>query len=215
MREQLGYRLFDADNHYYEAEDAFLRHMDSRIAHKAPRWVQMPDGKRRLIFGDRMNRFVGADHTFSEVAKAGIMAPGAAAFVAGQDGELVPTPADLLPLAEEMAASHPQVGVTVLCPGNTDTAVMEAERNRPAALGEEQRTDDAEAWRVGIRDSFTGPTGRTADDVAGQLIEGVEDDRLFVLTHPDMAPILEARLTRLSDAVVSEAARVSDRDAPG
>ena len=23
----LGYRLFDADNHYYEPEDAFLRYM--------------------------------------------------------------------------------------------------------------------------------------------------------------------------------------------
>jgi predicted TIM-barrel fold metal-dependent hydrolase len=90
--EALGYRLFDADNHYYEAEDAFLRHMDSRLAHKAPRWVRMPDGKKRLIFGDRMNRFLGADHAFEVVARAGILSPGAAGHVAGQDGELVPTP---------------------------------------------------------------------------------------------------------------------------
>ena len=25
---ELGYRPFDADNHYYEAEDAFTRHLD-------------------------------------------------------------------------------------------------------------------------------------------------------------------------------------------
>ena len=24
----LGFRPFDADNHYYEAEDAFIRHID-------------------------------------------------------------------------------------------------------------------------------------------------------------------------------------------
>ena len=74
----LGYRLFDADNHYYEPEDAFLRYLDPKLAHKAPRWVQMDDGARRLIFGDRMNRFVGADHTFKQVGKAGVLQQGEA-----------------------------------------------------------------------------------------------------------------------------------------
>jgi len=77
----LGYRLFDADNHYYEPEDAFLRYLDPRLAHKAPRWVQMDDGARRLIFGDRMNRFVGADHTFKQVGKAGVLQQGEAGNV--------------------------------------------------------------------------------------------------------------------------------------
>src|SRR6476619_2554541 len=77
----LGYRLFDADNHYYEPEDAFLRYLDPSLAHKAPRWVQMDDGARRLIFGDRMNRFVGADHTFKQVGKAGVLQQGEAGKV--------------------------------------------------------------------------------------------------------------------------------------
>jgi len=114
-------------------------------------------------------------------------------------------------LAEEMAAMHPHVSVTVLCPGNTDTAVMSAERNRPTELGAEQRSVDAEAWRTGIQDSFTSPTGRSADDVAAQLIEGVEQDRLFVLTHPDMAPLLDARLVRVRDAVATESRRAEAR----
>jgi hypothetical protein len=74
---RLGYRLFDADNHYCEPEDAFLRHMDRQLAHKAPRWVQMVEGgAKRLVFGDRMNRFVGADHTFSSVGQPGILLQG-------------------------------------------------------------------------------------------------------------------------------------------
>ena len=73
--QSLGYRLFDSDNHYYESEDAFLRYLDPAIKHNAPRWVQMEEsGQRRLLFGDRMNRFMGADHTFSKVGRPGIFA---------------------------------------------------------------------------------------------------------------------------------------------
>jgi hypothetical protein len=32
VAERLGYRPFDADNHYYEALDAFTRHLDPRSA---------------------------------------------------------------------------------------------------------------------------------------------------------------------------------------
>ncbi len=75
--DELGYRLFDADNHYYEAEDAFLRHQDPEVAHRAPRWVQMVDGGgKRLVFGDRMNRFLGSDHTFDPIGKPGILLQG-------------------------------------------------------------------------------------------------------------------------------------------
>ena len=110
-------------------------------------------------------------------------------------------------LAQEMAAYHPNVGVTALCPGNTDTNVMAAERNRPGQLGQERRSDDAETWRRNILESFTDPTGRTAEDVAAQLIEGVEADQLFVFTHPDMAPLLTERLGRVSAAVKADAHR--------
>jgi predicted TIM-barrel fold metal-dependent hydrolase len=72
--QQLGYRLFDSDNHYYETEDAFLRFIDPALKHKAPRWVSLEDnGQRRLLFGDRMNRFMGADHTFARVGRPGVL----------------------------------------------------------------------------------------------------------------------------------------------
>src|SRR5262245_28001588 len=77
--EALGYRLFDADNHYYEPEDAFLRFMDPRLANKAPRWIEMIDGGgKRLVFGDRINRHLGADQTFSVVGRPGGLAQGRA-----------------------------------------------------------------------------------------------------------------------------------------
>jgi predicted TIM-barrel fold metal-dependent hydrolase len=73
-----GYPLFDADNHYYEPEDAFLRHLDPTFVRQAPRWVTLDDGSRRLVFGDRMNRFVGADQTFRAVGAPGSLTPGMA-----------------------------------------------------------------------------------------------------------------------------------------
>ena len=40
----MDYGIFDADIHYYEAEDAFLRHADEKVRRHV-RWLQ--DGKRR------------------------------------------------------------------------------------------------------------------------------------------------------------------------
>ena len=65
---RLGYALIDADNHYYEAEDAFTRHGDEDVK-RFVRWVQ--EGKRRkLAFGGRVSDTPG-NPTFNPIAKAG------------------------------------------------------------------------------------------------------------------------------------------------
>ena len=64
----LGYDLIDADNHYYEAEDAFTRHGDEDVK-RFVRWIQ--DGKRRkLLFGESIAD-TPANPTFNPIAKAG------------------------------------------------------------------------------------------------------------------------------------------------
>lgn len=91
----VDYRLFDADNHYYEPEDAFLRHLSPRLAHKAPRWVEMVGGGgRRLVFGDRVNRYLGADQTFRVVGRPGGLSQGEAGVVRQKKEDLMPTPLD-------------------------------------------------------------------------------------------------------------------------
>ena len=50
---QLDFKIFDADNHYYELEDAFTRFGDEKVRRHV-RWVQ--DGKRRhIMFGNRLS----------------------------------------------------------------------------------------------------------------------------------------------------------------
>ena len=41
-----GTTIFDFDNHYYEAEDAFTRHQDKRLRNRGVRWAEI-DGRRR------------------------------------------------------------------------------------------------------------------------------------------------------------------------
>lgn len=101
-------------------------------------------------------------------------------------------------LRQELAGTP--VGVSVLCPGSTDTKILESERNRPSSLGVEQRTPTAEAWRRGIEQSFTGPNGLTADVVAALVLDAVRVGRFWVLPHGDMAPGLRRRF----DEILSE-----------
>lgn len=96
-------------------------------------------------------------------------------------------------LRQEMALTGDPIGVSVLCPGSTNTGVMESERNRPAALGRESRTAGAEAWRRGVKQSFTGPTGLEPDAVADQVIEAILGNRFWILTHGDMVEGFAAR----------------------
>jgi predicted TIM-barrel fold metal-dependent hydrolase len=51
----VDFKFFDADNHYYEAEDAFTRYPSDRMAsERYVRWLTEADGKRkRLLFGTR------------------------------------------------------------------------------------------------------------------------------------------------------------------
>ena len=64
-----GLRLFDADNHYYEAPDAFTRYLDPAMARRSIQWVQL-DGRRRLMIGGKLNRFLG-NPNFDPIARPG------------------------------------------------------------------------------------------------------------------------------------------------
>ena len=64
-----GFRAFDADHHYYEAEDAFTRHLDPKLARSAVQWAVV-NGKKRLLVCGRVDKFI-PNPTFDPVAKPG------------------------------------------------------------------------------------------------------------------------------------------------
>ena len=67
----LPFLLFDADNHYYEAEDAFTRHIDPRMKRRCMNWATLKNRKELLVAG-KVNRFI-PNPTFDPVAKPGCL----------------------------------------------------------------------------------------------------------------------------------------------
>jgi len=67
----LEYAAFDADNHYYEALDAFTRHLDPKLGSRVIQWAEI-DGRRYHVIGGRVSRAV-TNPTFDPVAAPGAM----------------------------------------------------------------------------------------------------------------------------------------------
>ncbi len=92
----LGFTPFDADNHYYEALDAFTRHIPKDMARRCMQWAVI-DGKTRLLVGGQVNKFI-PNPTFDPVSKPGALDLYFRGKVSGGDlrqmfGELDPLPA--------------------------------------------------------------------------------------------------------------------------
>lgn len=66
---ELGFRPFDADQHYYEATDAFTRHIDPKMAKRCMQWADI-GGKQRLLVGGKVNKFI-PNPTFDPIAAPG------------------------------------------------------------------------------------------------------------------------------------------------
>ncbi len=64
-------RPFDADNHYYEALDAFTRHVDPAWGPRTVQWAEI-NGRKHHIVGGKISRAV-VNPTFDPVAKPGVL----------------------------------------------------------------------------------------------------------------------------------------------
>ena len=65
----LGFAMFDADNHYYEAPDAFTRHIEPQYAKRGMQWAEI-NGRQRLLVDGKLNRFI-PNPLFDPVARPG------------------------------------------------------------------------------------------------------------------------------------------------
>jgi predicted TIM-barrel fold metal-dependent hydrolase len=67
----LGHPIWDADNHYYEAKDAFTRHLDPADGPRCVQWATI-DGRQYHVLGGKISRAV-ANATFDPVSKPGCL----------------------------------------------------------------------------------------------------------------------------------------------
>jgi predicted TIM-barrel fold metal-dependent hydrolase len=68
---ELDHPVFDGDNHYYEAEDAFTRHLDPALGPRVAQWCEI-NGRRYHVLGGRVSRAV-TNPTFDPIAMPGAM----------------------------------------------------------------------------------------------------------------------------------------------
>jgi NAD(P)-dependent dehydrogenase (short-subunit alcohol dehydrogenase family) len=96
-------------------------------------------------------------------------------------------------LRSELALAGAPVGVSVLCPGSTESRILECDRNRPAALGQEARLPEGEAFREAVRAGFRAPGARTANQVAAQVLEAVRVGHFWIVTSGEMNDLVRSR----------------------
>ncbi len=107
-------------------------------------------------------------------------------------------------MSVELSMTHPEVGISVLCPGWVRTRIHEADRNRPsdpaAAMDEAIVVDAGEQAALdGMQDVVASliEGGLDPADVAAQVLEAVREARPWVLTHPEWMEMVSARTDRI------------------
>ena len=71
VTQELGHPVWDADNHYYEALDAFTRHLPTGIGPRCVQWAEI-EGKQYHVVGGKVSRAV-ANATFNPISKPGCL----------------------------------------------------------------------------------------------------------------------------------------------
>lgn len=99
-------------------------------------------------------------------------------------------------LRGEMMLAGTQIGVSVLCPGWVRTRINESGRNRP---DHEEAEAGISGEPGGVVDQLIA-SGIDPDRVADIVIDGLTHDRFYILTHPEMMGVVEARMQAIVEA---------------
>lgn len=96
-------------------------------------------------------------------------------------------------LHAELAATEPEVGVSILCPGWVNTRIFESDRNRPG--GPLERTPEMEAGRKEMAAFFA--SSMPPSEVADAVVDAVRTRRLHILTHDMSEPAIRERIAQV------------------
>jgi NAD(P)-dependent dehydrogenase (short-subunit alcohol dehydrogenase family) len=103
-------------------------------------------------------------------------------------------------LYQELQMMHPEVGVSVLCPGWVNTRIHEADRNQPDTLAQpDDAGEDGDEDLLNMRDMMAGfiENGMDPADVAGLVSDAIRDEKFYILTHDDWNVAVTSRMDRI------------------
>jgi NAD(P)-dependent dehydrogenase (short-subunit alcohol dehydrogenase family) len=98
---------------------------------------------------------------------------------------------------QELLMTGSKIGVSVLCPGFVNTNIGESARNRPPELAETADVPDDPQAREAFRQLLL--SGMPPDDVAEKVLDAVRTRRFYILTHPEMKPVIQERMGNILD----------------
>jgi NAD(P)-dependent dehydrogenase (short-subunit alcohol dehydrogenase family) len=104
-------------------------------------------------------------------------------------------------LRSEMDAAKAGVGVSVYCPGLVSTNIFELEKNVRVAFNEKEKSGpaDAEANAARIRQIIG--QGMDPLEAARIVLQGIRNNDVWILSHPEFGPGLKERMEALLAAV--------------
>ena len=103
-------------------------------------------------------------------------------------------------LHKDLASRNAKVKVSVLCPADVDTRIMDSARNRPEELkaraSEHTRHVEVELLAQGLRDNLE--KGLSPAQVAEHVFRAVRDEKFYILPH-DHRHLIRERLDNMME----------------
>jgi NAD(P)-dependent dehydrogenase (short-subunit alcohol dehydrogenase family) len=135
----------------------------------------------------------GQGHVVNTASVAGLVsAPGMGAYCASKHA--VVTISECL-FHELGFTTSGKVKVSVLCPGWVKTNIADADRNRPASFkgtaGGGPRSPQQQMMEAMMRQAIA--NGIPPSNVADQVLAAIQEERFWILTHPEMKKAIEIR----------------------
>lgn len=97
-------------------------------------------------------------------------------------------------LAAELAQRDAPIKVSVLCPSWVQTRILDAGRNRPAAIRDAATSDDA-VGSAAIRELVD--AGMPPEQVAAAVFAAIRDEQFYILTHPETKTWIRHRMENI------------------
>jgi NAD(P)-dependent dehydrogenase (short-subunit alcohol dehydrogenase family) len=98
-----------------------------------------------------------------------------------------------------LAEQNARVKVSVVCPGWVKTSILKAERNRPADLQNKPGSIQDKRKRVAayreMKEAME--TGMSVQAMTEYIFRAVENEQLYVLSHPEVTPYIQERMDNI------------------
>jgi len=137
----------------------------------------------------------GGGHIVNTASMAGLTSnPGMSPYNVAKHGVVTLSET----LSVELQMTHPEVGVSVLCPGWVRTRINESERNRPDLSGGVvvEETDEGLLAMKEMVNTWIAE-GLQPAHVASLVIDAMRENRFYVLTHPEWQGMIQDRIDRM------------------